>query len=343
MREIGSEFHFPKRDTPREILPHLNIEWKNAALCASGRGAIGLALDDMGDRRRALLPDYCCASMIAPFIERGIAVDFYPVNGQGTATIEPDERHDVILLCRYFGYAQPIDGAGLALFRQRGGRVIEDMTHSLLSDAPYTEHADYLVASLRKWAGLRSGGLCAKRSGALSVQPCGEPDAEFLSLRSLAMELKRSYLADGDPAKKQAYLKMFADCERRFAAQTGVLSIDALSRELLTEWDVDAMRAQRRQNASALHEGLKDTSYAPLFSLSEGDCPLFVPILAQDAVARDDLHRRLITRSIYCPIHWPRPDAACVSPLYDRELSLICDGRYDVNDMERILDAIKTK
>lgn len=341
MREIGSEFHFPQRTEAQGSTLRLLDGGAGLALTFSGRGAIGLALDDMGDCKRAMLPDYCCASMIAPFRARGIAVSLYPVNGRGEAVLPAAGDFDVILICRYFGYTQPIDEGVLDGLRARGVRVIEDVTHSLLSDTPCLGQSDYLVASLRKWAGLLSGGFCAKRKGALSVRPAGECDGEFLRLRRLAMEQKSAYLAGGDAAEKEGYLALFAAAERRFAAQEGILPIDPLSRELLAEWDIAAMRAARRQNAALLHEGLKDTPYVPLFELREGDCPLFVPITAPSGAARDDLRRRLIDAHIYCPIHWPRPSEKHCSDLYEAELSLVCDSRYTVADMQRILTVIK--
>ena len=65
------------------------------------------------------------------------------------------------------------------------------------------------------------------------------------------------------------------------------------------------------------------------------DCPLFVPIVVSKN--RNKVRQKLIEHKIYCPVHWPHPNVACESNLYDLELSLVCDQRYTERDMERII------
>ena len=68
---------------------------------------------------------------------------------------------------------------------------------------------------------------------------------------------------------------------------------------------------------------------------------MFVPILV-DPHIRNDLRSYLINRAIYCPVHWPKsPYHGVCNELYDMELSLVCDQRYDFADMDRVLQAIK--
>ena len=67
------------------------------------------------------------------------------------------------------------------------------------------------------------------------------------------------------------------------------------------------------------------------------DCPIFVPILTTN---REAIRKKLIENEIYCPIHWPKPNDKCESNLYELELSLICDQRYNEADMQRIVDVI---
>ena len=65
---------------------------------------------------------------------------------------------------------------------------------------------------------------------------------------------------------------------------------------------------------------------------------MFVPIIVPNG-KRDALRRHLIRNEIYCPVHWPRPEG-CVSNLYDGELSLICDQRYGIEDMDRLISTL---
>ena len=76
-------------------------------------------------------------------------------------------------------------------------------------------------------------------------------------------------------------------------------------------------------------------------SVKEDDAPLFVPILVS-AKKRENLRKYLIEKNIYCPIHWPKTSLQIMhSDLYDKEISLICDQRYTVSDMDYIADEIE--
>lgn len=77
--------------------------------------------------------------------------------------------------------------------------------------------------------------------------------------------------------------------------------------------------------------------------LSGADVPLFVPILVNEC--RSELRSYLIRQEIYLPIHWPITDVhgdlnKRTRRLYDEELSVVCDQRYSVKDMQRIVQLI---
>ena len=63
---------------------------------------------------------------------------------------------------------------------------------------------------------------------------------------------------------------------------------------------------------------------------------MIVPIMLKN---RDVIRKKLIDNKIYCPVHWPKP-MGCNSNIYDMELSLVCDQRYDIDDMKRIVSVI---
>ncbi len=55
----------------------------------------------------------------------------------------------------------------------------------------------------------------------------------------------------------------------------------------------------------------------------------------------------LIEKEIYCPVHWPLSSmhkgiSDNAKRIYGEELSLICDQRYCLDDMEREADAVRT-
>ncbi len=329
-KEIGSEFHkMPMENGEGLSLPGGGV------LVFSGRTAMETVLKQVPFAKKALLPAYCCDSMIQPFRDAGIEVSFYPVFFQDglriNAAVPADT--DIVLWCNYFGFRNSMPD--FSDFLHRGGILIEDITHSAYSAEQYHPQSQYLVASVRKWEPLCSGGYCASMVGALDELPQTQPTDAFLHLKTAAMELKAEYLEDADEEKKTRFLPMFGDGNHWVAEHFRGRTIDAYSLAYLTHVDSEKHREKRIQNAKVLYRGLKNKVQF-LFPESDMDCPLFVPVLLSN---RDELRARLTANRIYCPVHWPKPEG-CSSNLYDMELSLICDQRYNSDDMERIVSVL---
>lgn len=315
-REIGSEFH----RIPFENGSGLKLPCPGS-LVFSGRTAIEAVLEKLPYAHTAMLPSYCCESMIIPFRNAGIKVKFYNVSWQDGLQIDIKGCSDIFLWCNYFGYKN--------VMPDFDGVVIEDITHSLLSEEPFHKRSDYLVASIRKWEPIHCGGFC-------SVKADGEmPAGEFIKIKTSAMELKTEYLFDFDKEKKHRFLSMFEEGNHWISENYSGLTIDPWSKDYLEHVDVEGQKRVRRENARALYEGLKGKVQF-MFPESAMDCPLFVPIILEN---RDEVRRVLINNHIYCPVHWPQPKR-CESNLYAAELSLICDQRYGIIDMERIVSVI---
>jgi hypothetical protein len=259
--------------------------------------------------------------MIVPFKAAGIEVKHYAVNWNGKIEINIEDSADILLWCNYFGYQNDMPDFD--------GVVIEDITHSFLSEKQFHEKSDYLVASLRKWEPVYCGGYCSVETS------CGKPSEKFIEGKSAAMGLKAEYLCDLDESKKPRFLQMFNESNQWLADNYSELSIDSWSREYLNHADIEEQCRIRRQNAHALHESLKGRVQF-LFSEKDMDCPLFVPVLLEN---RDKVRKLLTENKIYCPVHWPKPEGA-KSNIYDMEFSLICDQRYGLNDMERIVSVL---
>ncbi len=342
MREIGSEFHYEQSLQTKQSIDY-NFDVRDSAYVFSGRTAIETVLNNLSGIKKALLPSYCCESMIVPFHNAGIEVSFYSVFYENGLQVDLKISDDVDLLlwCNYFGFKN--DMPRVDDFVNRGGVVIEDITHSYLSYQPYHEQSHYVVASLRKWFPLLCGGYCASLNSALLKKPEKLPSKAFLDLKKQSMLQKSKYLQQVDDSLKELYLKGFEVTNHSFALDYSNTKMDAESCAILANTDIDAIRIRRIKNASILYEWLESqTHIRPLFDKTLMDCPLFVPIVVENEANRTELRRFLISEKIYCPIHWPKPNG-CESNLYDMELSLICDQRYNEEDMKRIVMALNTK
>ena len=316
VREIGSEFHkMPCEDGYGLILP------RPGTLVFSGRTALEAVLKQLPDAHTALLPSYCCDSMIVPFKDAGMEIRFYQVEWDDRLKTEIDYTADILVWCNYFGFKNEMPDFN--------GVIIEDITHSLFSAFPSHPRSDYLVASLRKWEPVNCGGYCSVEVGGLI------PPDEFINIKTAAMDLKLEYLKEPKSEKKERFLQMFGESNQWLAKNYSSLLIDPFSSAYLKQVNVEKQKEIRRNNAKALYKGLSGRVQF-MFPEQDMDCPLFVPILISN---RDEVRKHLTTNGIYCPVHWPKPDGV-ESNIYNSELSLICDQRYGIDDMKRVISVL---
>ncbi len=338
--EIGSEFEWSSIGDFRDTLDWLP-KGKDNTFTFSGRTAIDVVLKNINKKSYALVPSYCCDSMLVPFRDLGIKYDFYNVKrGEEGICIELDQKSlmesDILLLCNYFGYKVDFPKDIIIRFQNQGGIVIEDITHSLLSHSSYHHYSDFLVASLRKWGNLLDGGYCCSRTQNLLYKPRKTPPKEFIEKKTLAMKQKAAYLAN-DKGEKGTFLNLFRQCNQFLANNYRDYTITEVSYEMLHTWNINDIRKQRINNAKTLYNSFHSIkNIKPLFNYSLIECPLFVPIVVLKG-NRDALKNKLIDNNIYCPVHWPKPEIKCGADLYDKEISLICDQRYSEKDMEKII------
>ena len=333
-KEIGSEFwDVPVAETENDLFPG-DTRW-----FVSGTGALEYIIRDIqaaGAFKCVGVPSWCCSCMIQPFADAGITVVFYPVYLDSDRRLTCDYSAvsgcDATLVLSYFGYE------GMRTLGQPGGIRIRDLTHSLFSGA--REDAQYCFGSLRKWAGFWTGGYAWKQGAWRDAVPVPPPDAEYLRCRNAAMSMKQDYLK-GNTHRKD-YLAMY-EAGEDFLDRCGIMGSCDRDISLARRLDAAGIRTRRRENARILLEELRDAAIFP--ELGEHDCPMFVPIVLPDRESRDGLRRFLIENEMYCPVHWPVSELHVLGEkercLYERGLSIVCDQRYEAEDMMRIVDALR--
>jgi len=336
-REIGSEFWNtePKRE--------------NSIFLLSGRTALDWIIRDILKEHTihsALLPSYCCHTMIEPFYRHGIQVRFYDVfcDGKGWVSVDVPEvqKNEIFYFLTYFGF-EKISGIQFDEIKSQAEVIIEDCTHSWLT-RNQLECSGYSYASYRKWTGFSGIAVATKSNGVFSELPNVRND-KYCNMRRDAFIMKRKFIETGNGDKKK-FLSLLSEAEELLEEDyVGYLAEDRAVVEL-TNFDVQKTKDIRRENASILLQGLKGIPEVTLFynELSGNEVPLFVPILVPND--RSALRKYLIDKSIFCPIHWPlssyhKAISNRARKLYEQELSLLCDQRYDAEDMNRIIECIR--
>ncbi len=328
-REIGSEFWICKDID----INNLDIS-NNMAVLLSGRSALDFVCRDIGIKSIAL-PSYCCDTMVEPFIRNNASVVFYDVDTD-EVTYNENCPCDAVLVIDYFGYKNPKMEAIAKRAKTEGKTVIYDSTHNLFGNKEIERYSDYSILSYRKWLYCNFA-IVKKHCGSFSIPlPC-KTNNEYISLRNKAAKQKSDYIINGN-GDKQGFLELFGKANKSLQENY----VDCLGEPF--EIPKETIIERRRENAKLLISEISKLPNVKLWfpKLHAEDTPLFVPILAKDANERKQLREHLSAKSIYCPIHWPKSEYVCSSSdsLYERELSLICDQRYGIEDMMRQISVI---
>ena len=244
---------------------------------------------------------------------------------------------DVFYVTNYFGYENTVPVETVKKFKEQGSIILYDRTHSfLMENDPYLALADYSFASIRKWMGVIDGAVVN------GVKDCQLKPYPHLECKEQAMRMKKTFIEGDESIDKQAFLSLYSEFGHHLTEDYQNYEMDVLSYALYKLEDLSAMRRKRRENAKYLHENLKGVKF--IGNLSNNAVPLFVPIFFETTEQRNAVRKKLIEAQIYCPIHWPKPALVPAdfeaNKIYDTELSLICDQRYDINDMERMVTQV---
>ncbi len=353
--EIGSNFWL----NPNEILgdrplgtpEKFNCKGEDYAWLSTGRSAIQYVINTIGERkpgikRVAVLPSFTCNTVFEPFLKSGYEVYYYPIEKDLSTTsdviLETVLKHDasIVLFHRYFGFDTldlQVDGMCKVL-RDLGKYSVEDCTQCLYSNI-HRADSDFTIGSIRKWTGTPDGGFAVCREGRFSNKPLNT-DTVLEEAKVMASYAKYKFLFNHEGDKVEM-LGLYRSAEDILDNQERIYAISQMSTKVQASLDRDKLIRKRRENFTYLGSNLKGLA-EPVFSLGQGDVPLYYPILVDDRAA---LQKHLVQNAIYAPVVWPKDEnqpQQCESAenAYEHLLCIPIDQRYDVDDMNRIVEVI---
>ncbi len=341
VRELGSEFWDAERGGNYSPAGNSYL---------SGRTALTAVILDLKARgiESVSIPEYCCESMIEPFLRQGMNYDFYAVTRtpEGLSfEIGAKGDRNAVLLVNYFGFMSDYVAEAIDLCRKSGQVTVLDRTHSVFS-CDDISGPDYCFGSYRKWTGIEYGFATGPDNERLITWPYDSTD-QYIALRNRARKTKSQFVKEGysDEAKRREQLDCFSRAEELLDSEY-LSDTDECNKELIRSLDLKYIVKRRRSNASVLLDHLKGLrNIEPVFKeLPDKTVPLAVPVLVREGL-RDSLRSHLIQKGIFCPVHWPLSDSHIVSdkaaPLFRDELSLICDQRYTEADMLYMMEILE--
>ena len=353
--EIGSEYWKYDGNLINNNYEFWNLG-KDTKFVLSGRTAIYFVLKNIllkQDIKKAYLPSYSCDSMAQAFIDLGIEIEYYDVyyNEQLKYNIDLENDSDIFFAMNYFGYSETNMEEYIKKFKEKGKIVIEDITHSILSEKRYSNYSDYLIGSLRKWFPISSGALAVNMKEKFNINLSENTNQEIIKLKQDAMQIKKDYIKISnnldkniESDEKEKFLKKYEESNKLLETDYQNYKIDNNSYEILMGINLEEIKKQRKENVKIIYNKLEKNLKLKFLinKFDENDCLLMIPVILDNKI-RNDLRKYLIQKQVYLPIHWPQKEK--LNNIADNELSLICDQRYTTSQIEEnmnlILDFLK--
>ena len=351
-KEYGSEFWL-EDNRLEKIRPPYFLTPKEILL-SSGRGAISYLLDSLPFLpKKVLLPNYTCESVVSPFVKRGFRMFYYQINKK----MEPDledivnlmgHESSILLHMGYFGFQTNIKINEIEdALTSAGCFFIEDATHTIFNDQRLVK-SDCVIASVRKWLGVPSGGFIDPKEYADYFDKKLTSFDSFCSERFQSLKDKRGYMETHLPELKVAFSSGFKKAEALLDSDDTAYVIDRVSSDILYNLRKDALKKARKSNFTYLSKNIPfNELFKPMFDgLPSGVCPFFFPVYVASQERRDVLQKALASSGLYCPIHWPKNKyndslGEVGRYIYEHILSFPCDQRYNEVDMASIITIIK--
>lgn len=355
-KEIGGNFYEELLISNRTLQ-----DSKRLVFFDSGRSAIRYLLDLLQDKiKSVMLPQYVCESVLIPFVEKQYQITYYPIDEKlqlirgDFEQLLQEKAPQLVLVQSYFGFdTLNKERTFLKELSRKGIIVVEDITHSLLSDG-WQPCADYMIGSLRKWCAIPDGGILIKTSDEeeenelQTIQQ--EENIEFLSVRLSAQEEKRKFMSgtEDKSSDKNTFISLFDKSESILNGQSRYYTMSKYTRERIISVDWKQIVHKRKENYCVLRDALKSISGIEMIFpyISDKIVPLYFPVFV-NRNKRDSVRYCMQKNNILLPVIWPVPSCLAnslmieVKRIYDEILAIPCDQRYTEQEMRFIAENIR--
>ena len=348
MIEIGSEFHwYSGKSSVRNSVYKYLLENGHNEFYYSGRTIIDLIIRSHPEINKVFLPNYLCQSIIDPFINNDIEIELYNIyfeNGILHCDCNNDFNNSFFLGINYFGSTFTKMDSTYEKIKVNNDNVviIDDATQNMFSMSQ-SDFIDYQFCSIRKWLPLISGASLKNNRNKLNCKTKSS-HLDIYDLKEKAMKLKRNYLYNNNSNEKELFMNLFKEFNENFSEFYKSRGIDEYSFNLIQNIDKEKICNIRKQNKIYLLNEINLLDKVNTLKFEKFDIPLFVPLFFEDINVKNEIKNILLKNEIYCPSHWPIPnygDIADDQKLYFNEISLICDQRYELKHMKKIINVLK--
>ncbi|UZE25263.1 hypothetical protein LOY67_07605 [Pseudomonas sp. B21-056] len=277
--------------------------------------------------RRVHLPFYICDVMQDVLHGSGIEVLRYALSEQLELPVFPPlEADEALLFVNYFGLKT--DYIGTVLAARYGQRLIVDNSQALFS-VPLPGIAT--LYSPRKFVGVPDGGWLVNGPADLPQAESSRSQARFGALLGRLEDPPQDHYA------------VFQALEQALE-NDGIKAMATSTARVLDSIDYQEIARQRMDNFAQLRQRLDHCNRFCSWP-AQPVATLCYPLLAKSAETATRLRTQLLEQHIYVPGYWREVLSTATAPTIERDwaeclLPLPIDQRYNVDDMNRLADAI---
>lgn len=334
---IGGEFEINKRYFI-ETGSTQSFKFKDGYFYSSGRAALYhiLLFSIKNGKEKILLPDYLCESIIEIVKILKIQFYFYKINEDLTTNIDSIkdiyEEDCSVLIINYFGGIEVSNEIKKLRKIDLNISIILDNVQALDSMFKSLD-VDFMFTSFRKQLPVPDGGWVISK---YKLDKC-EGHNTFAQYKLAGGLLKnfQGYKSISD----KTYLELFKKGEDSISENLNACISD-VTLEILNKINLKFIQKKRLENTSFMIDGIRKLGIEPILNFNSEMTPLFIPVILKN---RDYIRKALQNKNIFCPVHWPRCKYVNTTnkKLYDGQLSLVIDQRYNFENLNLILETIE--
>ena len=253
-------------------------------------------------------------------------------------------KPSIILINSYFGKEQLTDIK--QKLKLTNIYIIEDITHTMLNNNLDIASSDFIIGSIRKWCAIPDGGFLINNTNLNINFNITKVNTEYVDLQLKAALLKDKYIKNVESSIKEKYMFLFKKSKEMLDNDGFIYSMSNESKTLMNNYDFETIKKIRKQNYNFLYENLVSCKFIklPLGKLDTNEVPLYFPIFISKK--RNEFQKYMSNLNIFLPIIWPKCELLpsneyIANKIYDEIICIPCDQRYNLNDMKRIVTAIK--
>lgn len=295
----------------------------------AARYAIIEAFVDSGCKK-LWIPIYTCESIYRALKEAKIVFCTYNINLDFTPKIDNLEEHECILVTNYFGILGSVFCRKIEKYKCV---VIYDNTQAFYCP-PIISGSKYTIYSPRKFFGVCDGAYLITKKF----------NRKHTYIKDFSYDRGKYLLKSVECGTNQSYNDYL--CSEEILSLDGVKEMSALTRAILGNIDYEYAAKCRKENFRFLHSILKKYNEIQDETIELTDSvPMVYPLLTRKN--KNHLRDFLVKNKIYVPQWWKWVLTHSMSNEFERNLSeylypLPIDQRYDLNDMHKIYEVVRT-